>query len=340
MGQRFDIECKPRADWYLQTRLQQDKDKNVSLDQTRYSKSMIQRFLPALANQEPTKSEMKKYQSPMKLNVSLTKDDNSKSKEEVKQLEEEFGFKYLELIGCFNWLSYTCYEEIFCIRRLCRFMNLPGRPHFLTALHLLHHFRCHPPKPLIFYHDHMTSPVMQMLQNNPNYQDLLSTTEGHVVFADSSHADAGEGRSTACQLQVYQGGIVYHASWVPDPVAMSSAESENNCYSVAIMKGKYISRVLNFVRNGNERPFSLLSTIPICVDNNAAITMNESDNITRRVRHVESRYWYGRQAVQAGEVKFIKVSGQTEQPADIGTKNMQEKDARKYLDLFEAPYYT
>ena len=123
---------------------------------------------------------------------------------------------------------------------------------------------------------------------------------------------------------------------------MSTAESENNCYSVAIMKGKYISRVLNFVRNGHDirRPSRLLSTIPICVDNNAAIVMNQSENITRRVRHVESRFWYGRQAVQSGEVKFIKVDGKTEQPADIGTKNMQEKDARKYLDLFEAPYYT
>ena len=116
MSEKFDIECRPRADWCLQTRLQQDKDKNISLDQTRCCRSMIQRFLPMLANQEPTQAEIKKHQSPVKTEVILTEDDNSKDKEEVKQLEEEFSFKCLELIGCFDWLSCTCCEEIFCTR--------------------------------------------------------------------------------------------------------------------------------------------------------------------------------------------------------------------------------
>ena len=351
LGERFDIDCKPRADWYLQTRIQQDKDKNITLDQTRYSKSMIQRFLPQLANQEPTPQEMTKYQSPMKSDCILLKEDNAKTKEESEQLEEEFGFKYLELIGCFNWLSYTCYEELFCIRRLCRSMNMPGRKHFLAALHLLHHFRCHSPKPLIFYHDHTRSPIVRMLQDNEQYKQLLQLPEqwtekqltshiasSQMIFADSSHCDAGEGRSTACDLQVYQGGIIDHTTWVPEPVSLSTAESENNCYSVAIMKARYITRILTFVRTAYE--YVPLPTIPIFVDSNAAIAMNESDNITRRARHIESRYWYGRLAVQRGEIRFIKVNGKTQQPADIGTKNVQEKDARKYLNLFEAPYYT
>ena len=58
------------------------------------------------------------------------------------------------------------------------------------------------------------------------------------------------------------------------------------------------------------------------------------------MRHIESRFWFGRSAVQSGRAKFIKVDGKTQQPADLGTKNIQEKDAHKYLDLFEAPYYT
>ena len=41
MKEKFDIEVKPRADWYLQTRIQQDKDGNLTLDQTRYAKAMI-----------------------------------------------------------------------------------------------------------------------------------------------------------------------------------------------------------------------------------------------------------------------------------------------------------
>ena len=178
---------------------------------------------------------------------------------------------------------------------------------------------------------------MRMLQDNTEFKDTTELTGSHIVFADSSHCDAGEGRSTACELQVYQGGIIDHTSWVPEPVSLSTAESENNCYSVAIMKAIYISRVLNYIRGRGD---ALPPTIPICVDNAAAITFNQSENITRRVRHIESRFWFGRSAVQSGRAKFIKVDGKTEQPADLGTKNIQENDARKYLDLFEAPYYT
>ena len=56
------------------------------------------------------------------------------------------------------------------------------------------------------------------------------------------------------------------------------------------------------------------------------------------MRHIESHFWHGQQAAQAGEVKFVEVDGKTEQPADIGAKNAQEKDACKLLDLFEAPH--
>ena len=215
--------------------------------------------------------------------------------------------------------------------------SLLGHPAFTASVLLSS------PKPLICHHDHLQSPAMKMLQNNPNCQDLLTICEGHMTFADSSHADAGEGRSTACQLQICQGGVISHASWVPEPVAMAQAESENNCHSAAIMKGKCISSVLNFIRNGCDcqQPHRLLSAIPICVDDNAAIIMNQSENIAQRVRHVESRFWHGRQATQAGKAKFIEVDGKTEQPTDIGAKNMQEKkDARKHLDLFEAPFCT
>ena len=340
--QRFDLEVKPRADWYLQTRINQDKDKNITLDQTRYCKSMIQRFLPTLANQEPTRAEARVYVDPVKPNAPLSKADRSKSQEEVLELEREYGFRYLELIGCFNWLSYTCLEELYAIRKLCRFMSLPGRPHFLAALHLLHHFRCHPPHPLIFYHNVEHAPVSQMLASVPNYTDIFRhSSDGcpnYVVFADSSHGDAEEGRSTACDLHVYQGGVIDHHSWVPDPVPLSTAESENNCYSAAVMRAIYLSRVINMIRTGAWG--YVAPTIPVCVDNNAAITMNESENITRRVRHVESRQWFGRKATQDGRVKWVKVDGKTQQPADLGTKPVPSGEAKPYLSWFEAPYYT
>ena len=324
---RFDTEVRPTADWYLQTRLGQDKDKNVLLDQSRYSKSMVNRFLPNLPL-EPTEKEKIKYASPVRVSMKFTRKDCSENKEEVEELEKEFGFRYIELAGCFNWLSYTCYEEIYAIRKLCKFMNLPGRQHFKAALHLLHHFRCHPPKPLIFYHDIQQAPVVKMLREVEGFD----ADPMYVIFADSAHADCDQGKSTACDLQVFQGGIIDHQSWVPNPIPLSTAESESNCYSAAIMRSRFpFKAIAKIIFDDTDR----LYTVPVLVDSNAAIAMNNSDKPTKKTRHIESRYWYGRVMVQAGFAKLFKVDGATQQPADPGTKIMMDNETRYYRYLFE-----
>jgi len=46
LSNRFEIEWKPHADWFLQARIRQDSDGNISLDQHRYAKSVVGRYLP------------------------------------------------------------------------------------------------------------------------------------------------------------------------------------------------------------------------------------------------------------------------------------------------------
>ena len=330
LAERFDVDIKPRADWYLQTRIQQDSDGNITLDQARYAKSMVQRFLPNYAGQAPSKKDLQRFRLPVKFDARLFKEDCAKSKEEVESLEREYGFRYIELIGCFNWLSYTCVEETFGIRRLCRFMSKPGRPHFQAALHMLHHFRCHPPKPLIFCRDAKQAPIAKMLEDVEDFEGFDPT---HVVFADSAHADSDERRSTACDMHFYQGGVIDHISWVPNPIPLSTAESENNCYSAAVMRASYVTKILCKLWCDNA---DASYTVPICVDSSAAKAMNESDCPSRKTRHVESRYWFGKLARQQGRVRYVKVDGDTQQPADIGTKNVLWDKTNHYLPMIEA----
>ena len=106
LARRFDVETKEVADWYLQTRIQQDKDFNVTLDQRRYCLSMLQRFLPNFASVEPTETEKSKYAAPLQYEAELSMIDSSKSKDEVEELEQEYGFRFIEVVGAFNWLSY------------------------------------------------------------------------------------------------------------------------------------------------------------------------------------------------------------------------------------------
>ena len=104
------------------------------------------------------------------------------------------------------------------------------------------------------------------------------------------------------------------------------------------MRAIWVGRIVAHIRTGKED--STPPTIPVCVDNSAAIVMNNSDNTSKRVRHVESRHWFGQSACQKGLMKLIKVDGKTQQPADLGTKNVQEVDARLHLNMFEVPHCT
>ena len=112
----------------------------------------------------------------------------------------------------------------------------------------------------------------------------------YIIFVDSSHGDSDGGRLMAFDLHVLQGGLIDHMSWVPNVVPLSTTESENNCYSVAARRVRLITKAA-FKILFDDPDFSY--TVPICMDSQAAIQMNESDNPTRKTRHIESRYWYG-----------------------------------------------
>ena len=137
-----------------------------------------------------------------------------------------------------------------------------------------------------------------------------------LVFAGSAHAGCGQGRPTACGLQIFQGGIVGHISWVPNPVPLPTAESESNCYSAAISRMRFpLKAIMNILYGDPDFQY----TVPVFVDSTAAISMNASDRPAKRTRHIETRYWYGRCAISKGHAKLCKVKGDTQQPADVET---------------------
>jgi len=63
LSERFDVNIAPRADWYLQARIRQDANGNIILDQQRYSKSIVRRYLPNAAD-VPTPDDVTHWNSP------------------------------------------------------------------------------------------------------------------------------------------------------------------------------------------------------------------------------------------------------------------------------------
>ena len=104
--ERFEVEWHPIADWYLQARIQRDKDGNITLDQSRYSKAIVQRYLPNAA-EVPTPVEMRKYHNPLPRAFTWSKNDNSKTTSEADELENEYSYRFIEVVGSLIFLANT-----------------------------------------------------------------------------------------------------------------------------------------------------------------------------------------------------------------------------------------
>jgi hypothetical protein len=77
-------------------------------------------------------------------------------------------------------------------------------------------------------------------------------------FSNSSwNNDADSGQSTGCFIITYMGGMVIHSSNLPDPVALSSAEAENNEGCFAFMAPSHLRMLLCEMKNIDESTIQL-----------------------------------------------------------------------------------
>jgi hypothetical protein len=326
---RFTIEWQPRADWYLQARIQSDKFGNIYLDQQRYSKAVVKRYIPN-ASLLPTEADKLKYASPLMADMTFTKADRCLDKEALKELETIYGFRPIEAVASLNFLSNTAFEELFATRKLCSHMQFPGERHFKALLHLLHHIRCHPPNALCYYTDPTQSPLAALLRN----ADLSRLDPFFITITDSSWGDCDDQRSTGCYLVLFQGGLVDYSSFVPTPITLSSAEAEINAMTVGSMASSFLRQVISDVLyNDPTHPFS----VPMLTDSASGIFITQNDRDTKRTRHIERRWLYVRQERFSGHIDMHFLPGDAFNLADLGTKNVASPSAAYKLSVLEAP---
>jgi Reverse transcriptase (RNA-dependent DNA polymerase) len=328
ISSRFNVEWKEFADWYLQARITQDREKNITLDQRRYALSIVQKYLPNYPEQA-TESEMKTYAFPLPTTFIWKKEDCSADSAAVVRLEHEFGFKMRAVVGSLNYLANTAYEELYAIRKACRYMHLPGRRHFKAVLHLLHHIRCHLPKAIKFYHHVSNAPVSQFYDIAQIPRDTVSLR--FFAMSDSAFQDSDNLKSTGCCVCIVQGGIVDMNSFVPEPLAMSSAESEVNALTITTMRALHVKFILCEILHGD--PCYQL-TIPVLTDSKSGRDIAISDRETKHSKHIERRWMYVKYACQSARVILFHIA-KTYQLADMGTKNVTGDDAALKLSFME-----
>ena len=102
---------------------------------------------------------------------------------------------------------------------------------------------------------------------------------------------------------------------MPDPIALSTAESEYNQSCLACMAADHLTMLLAEIDRRFTYPISLF------LDSKSAIAMGNSFKDTKHTRHIMRRYHFVRAAVAAKryELKWITTEFQL---ADIGTKQL------------------
>jgi hypothetical protein len=212
--QRFDVQLLGQTTQYLQSRITQGADFSITLDQSRYAALVIQRYTTSIPDTVITQQMRDRYSTPIPTTAVFTKKDCTVNYSDVMKIQQDFGFEYAAVVGSLIYLMNTYTRLNYAIRRFARFMQYPGRIHFILLLHLLHHLQCHRRVGGIkFYSNLSKSPLHHYLKSS---EKQMQTNSPIICFTDSSFQNCSDtSRSTGGNLIFVQGGVIDACSTMP-----------------------------------------------------------------------------------------------------------------------------
>ena len=149
------------------------------------------------------------------------------------------------------------------------------------------------------------------------------TLEGH---SDSSWADDQMDRksSQGYSFNLGSGAISWRATRSP-AVALSSTEAELYAGTSASQEAVWLQGLLQEFGHRQRLP-------TLWCDNQSTIAMTKDPIFSARSKHIEARYFFIRELVQAGKLQVLHVKG-TENVADIFTKPLSAEDHHRLMAI-------
>jgi hypothetical protein len=156
--------------------------------------------------------------------------------------------------------------------------------------------------------------VLRYLSGHQDYQVRFDKDgDGKVVgYCDADWAESVSRHSTSGFIFFFGGGPISWASRKQSVIALSSTEAEYISLSTAAQEAAFIAQLL--------RDFGYdHGPIEIFCDNQGAIKLSDSTGTKARTKHIDVRFHYVKDAVQAKRIK-VSYMQTDQQPADILTK--------------------
>ena len=159
------------------------------------------------------------YKTTLPTGMIFIKEDVSTSDEQIRRFTREYNIHYRACIGSLIYLLSTRVDLSFAVHKLAKFSANPGKVHFEGLVHLLRYIKENKTWGLKYHADLNDAPFTDLLR-----QANVKTKNHLMAFSYSSWQDCPDtGRSTGLYIILYQGGPIYHGTYVSGPVAKSSA---------------------------------------------------------------------------------------------------------------------
>ena len=216
------------------------------------------------------------------------------------------GVPYLSAVGSLQYLAMCTRPDIaHTVAVLSRYGANPGIQHWKAVKHLFRYLR-------------------GTVDLKLTYRPTPSVDAPFVAYTDADHGgNKDNGRSTGGYLVCVGSGAVSWSSKQEPIVMLSATEAE---YIAAVEAGKVIIWMHNILSE-MRAPVDAPSTLYI--DNRSALSVAKNPEHHRRMKHLDLRFFWLREAVEAGKIapEHLRTDAM---PADLLTKSLP----RAKVELF------
>jgi hypothetical protein len=225
-------------------------------------------------------------QTPMEPRLKLSKTSTAASVDSTM---------YRSIVGSLRYLLHTRPDLCFAVGIVSRYMERPTTEHMSAVKHILRYIK----GTLTLGCKYDRGGKMQL-----------------TGYCDSDHAGDVDDRKSTTGILFYLGtSPISWASQKQKVVAISSCEAEYMAATYGACQGIWLSRLLS------EMTSSEKAKVELKVDNQSAISLSKNPVFHERSKHIDIRYHFIRECVEAGSVDISHVSTD-KQLADILTKSL------------------
>ena len=201
---------------------------------------------------------------------------------------------YMRLVGCLIYLSVVSRPDIaYAVGKLSQKMSNPTQADWIAAKRILRYLK----------KDKNTGPIY-----------AVNGSTQLVGYCDSDWGgDLETRRSTSGYVFLFGGAAISWCSKRQATVALSSAEAEYMAVCSAVQEAIYLRALLKDFGYEQNGPTTIYQ------DNQGSIAMSKNAIVSRRTKHIDIKYHYVREMVEAGHIK-LEYLPTSEMIADCLTK--------------------